>query len=218
MMKPVRALLALFAFYLACNPVCALAQATAESKIQEPVIVETIAVLPWNFLNGTEGAKRTGKEFLSTVLTKIKVDAVSEVKTLAAWEQVNTGEYQPKDATLPSPAEMLRVGTKLSTDWVMAGSADWHSRGLWIGLGPKTKSTCTVSARIVDVKKQIVAGIRAHYTPESLVGRQIIIVNNLQPAMLRGEESQGMLLAASEGDSVVLLRPDRDLPSGARVK
>lgn len=66
--------------------------------------------------------------------------------------------------------------------------------------------------------KQIVAGIRAHYTPESLVGRTIIVVNNLAPALLRGEESNGMLLAASHGDKVVLLRPDEDLPGGCGIK
>lgn len=66
--------------------------------------------------------------------------------------------------------------------------------------------------------KQIVAGIRAHYTPESLVGRTIVVVNNLQPAMLRGEESNGMLLAASHGDKVVLLRPDDDLPGGCPIR
>jgi methionyl-tRNA synthetase len=70
-----------------------------------------------------------------------------------------------------------------------------------------------------DVQKQIVAGIRAHYTPEQLVGRRIIVVNNLEPAMLRGETSNGMLLAASSGDKVVLLQPDdpEALP-GSRVK
>ena len=66
--------------------------------------------------------------------------------------------------------------------------------------------------------KQIVAGIRAHYAPEDLVGRCIIVVNNLQPAMLRGEESNGMLLAASTGEKVVLLRPDVDVPPGCEVR
>src|ERR1700682_1037306 len=55
--------------------------------------------------------------------------------------------------------------------------------------------------------KQIVAGLRAHYTPEQLVGKLIVVVNNLQPALLRGETSNGMLLAATSGDKVVLLTP-----------
>jgi methionyl-tRNA synthetase len=67
-------------------------------------------------------------------------------------------------------------------------------------------------------QRQIVAGIRAHYAPESLVGRQIIVVANLEPAMLRGVESQGMLLAASSGDRVVLMRPDEAVAPGSIVR
>ena len=67
-------------------------------------------------------------------------------------------------------------------------------------------------------QRQIVAGIRAHYAPESLVGRQIIVVANLEPAMLRGVESQGMLLAASSGDRVVLMRPDEPVAPGSIVR
>jgi len=54
-------------------------------------------------------------------------------------------------------------------------------------------------------KRQLVAGIREHYKPEELVGRNIIVVSNLKPAKLRGEESRGMLLAADDGKSVRLL-------------
>lgn len=67
--------------------------------------------------------------------------------------------------------------------------------------------------------KQIVAGIRQHYTPEQLVGRLIVVVNNLAPAMLRGEASNGMLLAASSGEKVILLTPmDPECEPGAKVK
>ena len=67
--------------------------------------------------------------------------------------------------------------------------------------------------------KQIVAGIRQHYTPEQMVGRLIVVVNNLEPAILRGESSQGMLLAATSGEKVVLLQPaDVECIPGAKVK
>lgn len=67
--------------------------------------------------------------------------------------------------------------------------------------------------------KQIVAGIRLHYTPEQLVGKKIVVVNNLQPAMLRGETSNGMLLAATSGEKVVLLTvDDPDCVVGAKIK
>lgn len=68
--------------------------------------------------------------------------------------------------------------------------------------------------------KQIVAGIRAHYTPEQLQGKKIVVVNNLEPAILRGETSNGMLLAATSHDGkVVLLQPDDpDCLVGAKIK
>lgn len=67
--------------------------------------------------------------------------------------------------------------------------------------------------------KQIVAGIRAHYSPESLVGKLIVIVDNLAPVMLRGEASNGMLLAATSGEQVVLLTPDDPgCVPGAKIK
>jgi methionyl-tRNA synthetase len=83
---------------------------------------------------------------------------------------------------------------------------------------PNAQKLLLLQIQVGDVQKQIVAGIRGHYVPAELVGRQVVIVNNLQPAMLRGEESNGMLLAASDNDSVVLLQPERPLASGARVK
>jgi methionyl-tRNA synthetase len=67
-------------------------------------------------------------------------------------------------------------------------------------------------------ERQLVAGIRAHYDPPALVGRQVVVVANLEPARLRGVESQGMVLAAADGDRVVLLRPDDTVSAGAVVR
>ena len=67
-------------------------------------------------------------------------------------------------------------------------------------------------------EKQVVAGIRLSYTKEQLVNRRVILVNNLQPAVIRGEESQGMILAASDENGTSLLQPDRDVALGSRVK
>jgi methionine--tRNA ligase beta chain len=70
-----------------------------------------------------------------------------------------------------------------------------------------------------DEKRQLVAGIRAHYEPASLVGRQIIVVANLQPATLRGVESQGMLLAASDAEGrLAFVTPEKPVAAGAKVK
>ena len=83
---------------------------------------------------------------------------------------------------------------------------------------PNANRLLLLQIQVGDVKKQIVAGIKGHYELDELVGRQIVVVNNLERAMIRGEESEGMLLAASDGDAVVLLRPDRDVENGAGIK
>jgi methionyl-tRNA synthetase len=72
---------------------------------------------------------------------------------------------------------------------------------------------------IGEEKRQIVSGIRNNYTPEDLIGRQIVVVTNLKPAKLRGVESNGMLLAATdENGGAILLQPDKEAPEGAPVK
>lgn len=64
----------------------------------------------------------------------------------------------------------------------------------------------------------LVAGIAREYSPESLLGRQVIVVTNLQPAKLMGVESQGMVLAASVDGKPVLLGPDGAVPNGTPVR
>ena len=66
-------------------------------------------------------------------------------------------------------------------------------------------------------EKQIVAGIKGHYTNEELVGKKIVVVNNMAPAKLRGVESNGMLLAAQSGDRVIILTTDADMPPGSEI-
>jgi methionyl-tRNA synthetase len=68
-----------------------------------------------------------------------------------------------------------------------------------------------------DERRQIVAGIALHYKPEELVGKTIVIVGNLQPSKIRGVESQGMLLAASNGTTLKLLTTDGVIESGSSV-
>ena len=68
-------------------------------------------------------------------------------------------------------------------------------------------------------QRQIIAGLRGYYEPDELAGKQIVVVTNLAPRMMRGLQSQAMLLAAvSEDESqVVLLRPDKAVPAGCSI-
>ncbi len=67
-------------------------------------------------------------------------------------------------------------------------------------------------------QRTVVAGIAEAYTPEDLVGGQVVVVANLQSAKLMGIESQGMVLAASIDGKPVVLRPIQPVPPGTRVK
>ncbi len=84
---------------------------------------------------------------------------------------------------------------------------------------PKADRLLVLRVDLGTEQRQIVAGIRAHYAPEDLIGKQIVVVANLQPAVLRGIESQGMLLAASDDEGrLALVTPERPVASGARVR
>ena len=72
--------------------------------------------------------------------------------------------------------------------------------------------------RLGDEQRQLVAGIAEHYAPDALIGRQIVVVANLQPATIRGIESQGMLLAASDDRGLALIAPDGEIGDGAEVR
>lgn len=69
-----------------------------------------------------------------------------------------------------------------------------------------------------DEERQLVAGIKKSYEKEELLGKKIIVIKNLEPAVIRGQESQGMLLAASVEGRAVLLAPEADVPLGSAVR
>ncbi len=66
--------------------------------------------------------------------------------------------------------------------------------------------------------RRLVAGIKGSYQAADLVGKHVVVVANMKPATLRGVESQGMVLAASDGSSIVLVTPERPIRAGSTVK
>ena len=82
----------------------------------------------------------------------------------------------------------------------------------------KSSKLLKLQVEVGDTTRQIVAGIAQHYVPEQLVGKQVVIVANLKPAMLFGEKSEGMVLAVQDkGGALVLLGPERTVASGAKI-
>ena len=83
---------------------------------------------------------------------------------------------------------------------------------------PNADRLYVLTVDLGDKTKQIVAGIKNHYKKEDLVGRQVVVVDNLDPAVLRGVESQGMLLAASDENGMAIVGPDKPMKLGSVVK
>ena len=83
---------------------------------------------------------------------------------------------------------------------------------------PKTDKLMKLSVKIGDEERIIVSGIAQHYTEEQLVGRNVVVIANLKAAKLRGIESRGMLLAASDGQGNLVLADAPGIASGSKVK
>ncbi len=82
----------------------------------------------------------------------------------------------------------------------------------------KSKKLLCSQVKIGSQVKQIVSGIRKHYTPEEMVGKKVMVLVNLKPAKLAGVLSEGMLLCAEdENGELALLTPDKKMPSGAEI-
>ena len=83
---------------------------------------------------------------------------------------------------------------------------------------PKSKKLLCSKVKVGSQVKQIVSGIKAHYTPEDMVGKKVMILVNLKPAKLAGVLSEGMLLCAEDAEGVLsLMVPEKDMPAGAEI-
>uniref|UniRef100_UPI00262038ED methionine--tRNA ligase subunit beta n=1 Tax=Thermococcus sp. TaxID=35749 RepID=UPI00262038ED len=83
---------------------------------------------------------------------------------------------------------------------------------------PNADKLYVVKVDLGDEVRTLVAGLKKYYKPEELLNKTVVIVANLQPKKLRGIESQGMLLAADDGENVALLMPDKEVKLGAGVR
>lgn len=71
---------------------------------------------------------------------------------------------------------------------------------------------------IGEEERELVAGIKKSYNKEELLGKLVVVVENLEPAVIRGVESKGMILAAQDGETMAVLSPDRPVSPGSIVK
>jgi len=170
-------------------------------------------------------------------------DAPSHFNTLMTWGGLKSGQRiqggrvlfprivaEPKDRTEengvePPPAEKPPAGGSQAPAGVrLIEYADFEkvqlrtARILEASPIEKADKLLKLRIRLGSEERTIVAGIARFYRPEELVGKMIVVVANLKPVVLRGVESQGMLLAASAGGTLRLVTIDGDVPDGAPIK
>lgn len=82
-----------------------------------------------------------------------------------------------------------------------------------------TRALMVLRVNLGEEERTLVAGLAPYYAPEEIVGKRVVVVANLEPAVIRGIKSQGMLLAADDGQgNVSLVTVDRDIAPGSRVR
>lgn len=83
---------------------------------------------------------------------------------------------------------------------------------------PKSKKLLCSQVKIGTKTRQIISGIKAHYTPEEMVGKKVMVVTNLKPAKLAGMLSEGMILCAEDAEgNLALMTPEKKMPAGAEI-
>jgi len=83
---------------------------------------------------------------------------------------------------------------------------------------PNSKNLIKLKVDFDSEKRQAVAGLAQFYKPEELMGKEIVVIFNLEPKVLAGIESQGMLLAADVDEKPIILIPEKEVPIGTKVK
>ena len=83
---------------------------------------------------------------------------------------------------------------------------------------PDADRLYVIEVEVAQEKRQVVAGIKSSYQPEDLIGKTVVVVVNLEPATIRGVESNGMILAASDDNGLSVITLDKDVLSGSLVK
>ena len=141
-----------------------------------------------------------------TVIAATKKTAAKAIKAEApkaeAKKEVKPAPAAAGEITIDDFAKIdLRVATVVAAERV-----------------PKTDKLIKLQVKIGDEERTIVSGIAQHYEPENLIGKNVIVIANLKPAKLRGIESRGMVLAASDGEGNLVLADAPGIASGSKVK
>ena len=149
--KGFKALIACLAVAAVAVPTMSAWGVTTPSNPSQQATTNGVAVAyPWVFENGTDTARGTATESAERVLHRAHYSSIPSDVAKAAWLSHNLPE--PTMDNLPSVESLSAFGKALNAKEVIYGSISWHTRSIWVNLGPKTISTATVDVYVFNVR------------------------------------------------------------------
>ncbi|MGC7871641.1 methionine--tRNA ligase [Desulfosporosinus sp. SYSU MS00001] len=157
----------------------------------------------WGIINPGASIQK-GEQLFPRIDISQYAEEVTKPVESGSKQEAKDLEFEPikEEISIEEFAKLdLRVGKVLSAEKVA-----------------KTDKLLKLEIEISGQVRTVVSGIAQHYAPEDLINKFVVVVANLKPAKLRGITSQGMILAASQGEVLEVLMLDKELPGGAQVK
>ena len=137
-----------------------------------------------------------------------RIDVEKELKAL---DELAEKQNSDKNAEQTLPSDLIDINdfakVKLCTAKVLSCEKV-----------AKSDKLLAFKLQVGDEVRQVVSGIAQYYQPEYMVGKTVVLVKNLKPAKIRGVESNGMILCAADGKTVVFVTPEKDIGSGKEVR
>jgi methionyl-tRNA synthetase len=181
-----------------------------------------------NWEQGTQwGLLETGSALAqpAPIFPRIDRKTMQEALTKAAEEAAATAAAAAQAAAPTQPAEKPTKTTEVTVEATPEITIDDFAKVelrvaevLSAERIPKSDKLLNLRVSLGNEERTVLAGMAEYYEPETLIGRKVVMIVNLAPRKMRGLVSQGMLLAAEEGDQVCLLQPDADIPAGAKIR
>lgn len=144
-------------------------------------------------------------------------EVMKKVETLQAAQRAASGEAKEQDEKTEEPVIDLEAKPEITID--QFGALQFQvGEIVACEAVPKSKKLLCSQVKVGSHVRQIVSGIKAHYSPEEMVGKKVMVVTNLKPATLAGVKSEGMILCAEDAEgNLALMTPEKDMPAGAEI-
>ncbi|MCQ2242579.1 methionine--tRNA ligase subunit beta, partial [Treponema sp.] len=140
-------------------------------------------------------------------------------KVEAMFAERNKGKEEVQEAKEEVPENVIDIEAKEEISYDLFAQCQFQV-GEIIDCKevPKSKKLLCSQVRIGSQVRQILSGIKQHYTPEEMVGKKVMVLVNLQPRQIAGMMSEGMLLCAEDAEGkLALMTPEKDMPAGAEI-